>query len=204
MADHGIRRALREEADEAGDVLAAAFAADPVMLWLSANPADPDKTLRAFFRAEMRLEIRSDDHEVFVLTDDDGIAGVAIWKGIDAWKSSVVDSIRLAPGALRSRLLPWRALRLQAAMERAHPRAPHFFLAVFGVHTRARGRGYGAALLRHMTQRLDEQGIDGYLESSNPRNVSIYRRHGFEVSGDLDVPASAPPVVPMWRPTRNP
>lgn len=204
MSEHMIRRATVDDATEAGDALAAAFAADPVMLWMSGKPADPGKTLRAFFRADMRVETRGSDHDVFVLTDDDGIAGVAIWNGIDDWKSSVVDSIRLAPGALRSRLMPWRALRLQAAMERAHPKDPHFYLAVFGVHPRARGRGYGAALLDHMTGRLDEQGIDAYLESSNPRNVSIYLRHGFDVSGELEAPPGAPPLVPMWRPTRNP
>jgi len=204
VSGHLIRRASVDDAAEAGDVLAAAFAADPNMLWMAHHPRDPTARFRPFFTADVRLATRRDGHDVFVLEADGRIEGVAVWTGIDEWKTSLSDNIRLTPAALRTFRFPLRAMRIQAAVERAHPSAPHFFLAVFGVHTRARGRGYGSAMLRDMTGRLDEQGIDAYLESSNPRNESIYRRHGFEVSGEITVPQGAPPLVPMWRPTRNP
>jgi hypothetical protein len=40
-----------------------------------------------------------------------------------------------------------------------------------------------------------------YLESTNPRNLSLYLRHGFEILGTIRV-GEAPPVVPMLRPPR--
>ena len=44
----------------------------------------------------------------------------------------------------------------------------------------------------------DEQGIPGYLESSNPANIPFYRRHGYELAGEIQV-GSSPVVTPMWR-----
>jgi hypothetical protein len=43
--------------------------------------------------------------------------------------------------------------------------------------------------------------VPAYLESTNPRNVSFYRRHGFEVLGTIQV-GSSPPLIPMLRPPR--
>ena len=37
-----------------------------------------------------------------------------------------------------------------------------------------------------------------YLESTNPRNISLYLRHGFEVIREIRIGA-APPVTPMIR-----
>lgn len=205
MDDYEIRRAEVDDVNLATDALAAAFADDPFMNWMMGEPSDPERRLRPYFRAAARLETRKENHEVFVLEDDAGeMAGVAVWNGVDDWKSSVSDTIRLTPGSLRSFRSLFRPLRALTAVEGAHPTDPHFYLAGFGVHPRAQGRGFGAALLDHMIERLDREGLPGYLESSNPRNVSLYARHGFEVSGTLDVPEGAPPVTPMWRRTKNP
>jgi hypothetical protein len=45
-------------------------------------------------------------------------------------------------------------------------------------------------------------GIAAYLESSNPRNISLYERHGFERLGTIQSGAS-PTMVPMLRPPRR-
>jgi ribosomal protein S18 acetylase RimI-like enzyme len=43
--------------------------------------------------------------------------------------------------------------------------------------------------------------MPAYLESSNPRNMSLYRRHGFEQVGELPLP-DGPALYPMWRTPR--
>jgi hypothetical protein len=43
--------------------------------------------------------------------------------------------------------------------------------------------------------------VPAYLESSNPRNLSFYRRHGFEPLGAIQV-GSSPTLVPMLRQPR--
>lgn len=46
--------------------------------------------------------------------------------------------------------------------------------------------------------RAFEQGIPGYLESSNPANIPFYQRHGYEIIGEIQV-GSSPVLTPMWR-----
>ena len=41
-----------------------------------------------------------------------------------------------------------------------------------------------------------------YLESTNPRNISLYRRHGFEPLGEIRS-ADSPLLVPMLRKARG-
>jgi ribosomal protein S18 acetylase RimI-like enzyme len=55
--------------------------------------------------------------------------------------------------------------------------------------------------MRHAVARCDQEGVLAYLESSNPRNISLYEAHGFEVMGEIQVGA-APLVTPMLRQPR--
>jgi hypothetical protein len=55
--------------------------------------------------------------------------------------------------------------------------------------------------MRPVLRRCDEERMPAYLESTNPRNLSLYLRHGFEILGTIRV-GEAPPVVPMLRPPR--
>ena len=79
-----------------------------------------------------------------------------------------------------------------------HPAEPYWYLALIGVEPNARGKGLGEALMRRAVARCDEEQAPAYLESSNPRNISLYERHGFEVMGEVQV-GLAPLVTPMLR-----
>jgi hypothetical protein len=50
-------------------------------------------------------------------------------------------------------------------------------------------------------ERLESMGALGYLESSNPRNVPLYERHGFERIGEIRLDG-IPLVTPMVRERR--
>lgn len=41
--------------------------------------------------------------------------------------------------------------------------------------------------------------MPSYLEASNPANVPLYMRHGFEVLDLFTVPEGGPEVFTMWR-----
>ncbi|MEW6149322.1 MAG: N-acetyltransferase, partial [Pseudomonadota bacterium] len=43
-----------------------------------------------------------------------------------------------------------------------------------------------------------EEGIAAYLESSNPRNISLYKRHGFKIIGEIQH-GTSPTMTPMLR-----
>jgi ribosomal protein S18 acetylase RimI-like enzyme len=83
-------------------------------------------------------------------------------------------------------------------MEESHPHEPHWHLAFIGVDPAHQGQGIGAALLRYALERIDELGLHAYLESSNPANIPLYSRHGFEVLCEIRVGGS-PVVTPMIR-----
>jgi ribosomal protein S18 acetylase RimI-like enzyme len=86
-------------------------------------------------------------------------------------------------------------------MDAAHPKEPHWHLAFIGVDPAHHGKGIGSGLLGKMLARIDEQQVHAYLESSNPANVPLYLRHGFEVIREIRV-GTFPLVIPMTRPPR--
>lgn len=83
-------------------------------------------------------------------------------------------------------------------METYHPTETHWHLPLIGVDPALQGRGVGAALMRHALEKCDLEETLAYLESSNPRNISLYERLGFEPLGSIQV-ADSPTIVPMLR-----
>ncbi len=196
----GIRRAETHHRDAAARVLASAFSTDPLMRWMTRNPRDLERRLRPFYDATLRQQLRRSEHEVFVTED---MAGVAIWSGIDDWKMTPWETVRMTPRSLRTFRLPWRPLRVLRAIERTHPKEPHFYLAILGVHQDRQGEGVGSRVLAHMLDRCDGDGVPTFLEVSNPRNVPFYARHGYVAREPIEPGGGAPSVVPMWREPRT-
>jgi ribosomal protein S18 acetylase RimI-like enzyme len=76
---------------------------------------------------------------------------------------------------------------------------PHFYLFTLGTHPEQQGSGFGARVVEPVLAICDEQGLPAHLESSNERNLSFYRRHGFEVLSELAVAEGGPILRPMRR-----
>ena len=92
-----------------------------------------------------------------------------------------------------------RALRALSAVEKVHPKEPHWYLGVLGTDPSAQGKGVGGALLQPILDRCDAEGLPAYLESSKDRNVPYYERFGFRVTGEIHMAHGGPTVWPMWR-----
>lgn len=93
-----------------------------------------------------------------------------------------------------------RVLRTFEMFEQAHPRGvPHYYLTLLGTRAEHRGQGLGLGLLADNLRRIDETGQPSYLEASNPANVPLYMRHGFEVLDSFQLPKGGPEVFTMWR-----
>jgi GNAT superfamily N-acetyltransferase len=95
-----------------------------------------------------------------------------------------------------------RAAHLLEELARRHPREPHWYLPVLGTAPAHQGRGLGSALLAPVLARADREGLPAYLESSKAENLPFYRRHGFEVVGQVRV-EGGPELWPMLRPPRG-
>ncbi len=81
-------------------------------------------------------------------------------------------------------------------MNRFDAKDAHWYLPSIGTDPVHQGQGYGSALIAHALHRCDGQGLPAYLESSNPRNVPLYERHGFKVIGEIQS-GSWPTPYPM-------
>ena len=130
-------------------------------------------------------------------------AGAALWNPPGRWRMTVAQILRGSPGfvtALGTKVP--RALRTLATVQRAHPLAPHYYLAVLGTRPEKQGKGLGSSLLRPILDRCDAEGLSAYLESSKEINIPFYQRHGFNVTGEIHLP-DGPVVWPMWRDKRT-
>ncbi len=87
-------------------------------------------------------------------------------------------------------------------MDEFHPEETCWYLPTIGVDPACQGKGIGSQLMKHALQIIDEAGLPAYLESSNPRNISLYERHGFEIVGQIQV-ADSPVAHPMFREARS-
>jgi ribosomal protein S18 acetylase RimI-like enzyme len=86
-------------------------------------------------------------------------------------------------------------------MDAGRPEAAHWYLPVMGVDPMRRGRGYGAALLACSLDACDRDRAAAYLESTNPANVSLYLRSGFEVIGEIQF-GTSPVLTRLLRAAR--
>jgi GNAT superfamily N-acetyltransferase len=162
--------------DAVAATLALAFEDDPVMEFLLPDGASRARRLTRFFQAGLSAQ-----HVAFgaCFTDAER-AGAAVWDPPGRWHTTTAQLVRGAPAFIAALGLGIpRALRALAAVQRAHPSAPHYYLAVLGTRPDRQGHGLGSALLRPILARCDADGLGAYLESSKERNLPFYRRHGF-------------------------
>ena len=90
---------------------------------------------------------------------------------------------------------------LGAAMEAAHPHEPHWYLNVVSTLPSHQSQGLGAAVLAPILRQADEDGVPCYLESTNPRNRTLYYRQGFEDGDEIPLDGG-PSMLAMWRAPR--
>jgi GNAT superfamily N-acetyltransferase len=83
-------------------------------------------------------------------------------------------------------------------MSRYHPSEPHWYLPIMGVDPSRHGKGFGSALLQHTLLQCDRENKLAYLESSSPKNIPFYERHGFKLLGTIQA-GTSPSIFPMLR-----
>jgi ribosomal protein S18 acetylase RimI-like enzyme len=190
-----VREMTAAAAQLATDIIVLAFVSDPDTRWTWPNPqlyvAAMPRLVRAFGGKAFACGSAycAGDH-----------AGAALWlpPGVepDQQALSEVMESTLTPSQLEN------ALALFQQMATYHPHEPHWYLPLIGVDPAHQGRGLGDALMSYALARCDRDHAAAYLESTNPRNISLYRRHGFEPLGEIRTAAS-PPLVPMLRQPRR-
>jgi len=67
---------------------------------------------------------------------------------------------------------------------------PHWFLQIIGVDPAYHGQGFSSRLVRPVLQRIDRERMPCFLDTSNEKNVTIYRRFGFELVSEDKIPGT--------------
>jgi GNAT superfamily N-acetyltransferase len=129
----------------------------------------------------------------------DGFTGTALWLPPDIGpdEETLLRVLNEHADASTKEDMP----KIFEQMQKFRPAKPHWYLPMIGVDPAHQGAGLGAALMTEGLKAVDRDGLIAYLESSNPRNVSLYERHGFEVIGEIQS-GSSPVVRPMMRRAR--
>ena len=195
MAGVGVHTAQEQDRQTVIDIITLAFSTDPMARW--AYPA-PETFIGVWPAMVRAFGGAGFVHGTVHLVEGGGAAAMWLPPGVES------DSERLAQLS-EQYTPPDRIAEMMQVFEQMgayHPDEPCWFLPLIGVDPSRQGQGYGSALLRHALERCDRDKAPAYLESSNPRNVPLYERHGFEALGSIQI-GSSPTLVPMLRRARK-
>jgi ribosomal protein S18 acetylase RimI-like enzyme len=195
LEDLAISRLDAAQADDLWDTLTLGFAADPCTRYIWPRPGG---FLAGYRQLLMAVGGAGLERAAAFATAD--FAAAALW--LPPGQTSDSDAIEALIGRTVSPERQVVAGQVGELMDRFHPQEPHWYLSMIGVDPARQGRGLGSALLRHTLAICDADGALAYLESSNPKNVPLYERHGFEVLGEI-APADFPGLTPMLRKPRG-
>ena len=171
-----------------------AFSADPAARWTWPDPQQYLMHFPSFVKA-----LGGNAFEKGGAYSVDRHAGAALWlpPGVGPDEDALMPLLQRTGSAAVQKDL----LSVFEQMERYHPQDPHWYLPFIGIDPSQQGKGYGAALMQHALDACDRDHAPAYLESSNPRNIPLYERHGFELLGTIQV-GTSPPIFPMLRKPR--
>ena len=170
-----------------------AFGSDPFMRWIMPEGQrylDNYQELVDIYCFEKSLQ----ESTTFIT---ESFAGAAIWlppgvfgdeRKISSWVSENVPEQRLET-----------LEKVLEELDKYHPKTNCcWYLALLAVDPAFQRIGLGSIMMKHVNRLLDNNGSQGYLESSNAKNIALYQRHGFEVMGEIKV-GDCPVVIPMLR-----
>jgi GNAT superfamily N-acetyltransferase len=195
-----VRPAGLEDRDLVARIAAEGFFDDPVMGWVFREPERrlaqltsvmgglfddmvPDRgTVHVLDAACTALWRRPDFDEVRPASERMHDAEPAPEPVVDLFTDEEVERLRI----------------LGTVMAEGHPHERHWYLNVVSTLPSRQSQGLGKAILGPVLDDADDNGWPCYLESSNPRNVSLYLRHGFVETGQLPLP-DGPSLTQMWR-----
>jgi ribosomal protein S18 acetylase RimI-like enzyme len=189
-----VHIATREDEASVTDVITLGFSTDPMARWSFPDPRTYLTQMPALVRAFGGKAY--DEGSAYYV---EGYAGAALWlpPGVEPDFESLDAIVQThAPARIKS-----DANGVFEQMGVFRPAEPHWYLPLIAVDPARQNQGHGSALLREALARCDRDGLLAYLESSNPRNITLYQRHGFEVMGTIQV-GSSPVLTPMSRKPR--
>jgi len=193
-SSEGVMVTPPEQAERAIAAIVLAFSTDPMARWSLPDPA----VYLAYFPAIVRA-FGGSAFAAGAAHHVDDFAGAALWLPPGACPDEQTMGAIMEENCPPERQADAAAVFAQMAAH--HPNEPHWYLPLIGIDPARQRKGLGSKLLAHALQQCDAERLPAYLESSNPANLALYERHGFERLGIIQA-GSSPPLVPMLRRAR--
>lgn len=186
-----VKTAMESDKTAVIDTLKLAFSADPAMRWVW---PDPQKYLLHFSSFVNSFGGKAFGYESAYYLGN--YSGAALWLPPNVHPD--IDQLTELFQTTGSEGAKTYGPGIFEKMSSYHPDEPHWYLPLLGVDPLHHGKGLGSVLMQHALVKCDRDRKLAYLESSNPRNISLYERHGFELLGTIQVNTS-PSIFPMLR-----
>jgi ribosomal protein S18 acetylase RimI-like enzyme len=181
------------------EIASEAYRTDPLISYFVRGDARRSEALRQLFDFCLREQALAHGH---VTMTRDGTACAAWLPPTARPTMPLIQQIALLPRMIRICSLG-RVARLAAVLsllERHHPsRPPHHYLYLLAAVPDRQGQGLGSALLQAGLRPIDRARAPGYLETATERNLALYQRHGFVVTGEARLPSDGPKLWFLWR-----
>jgi len=195
-----LRAARPDEAQELAGLLARAFADDIVLDWFL-RPWSRRSAAEQFF-----VRILADALPHGGVRVDANFSACAIWLPPHAQpvQGGVWAGLRTALWMLRI-ASPLRFSRLEAVIRTSieiHPMESCHYLSFIATLPQARGQGLASALIAETLSQADAEAMPAFLETADAAKVGFYRRFGFELTGQAQLPLGGPALNLMWREPR--
>ena len=181
-----------EEQSAAVNTLLLAFSVDPFQRYLMPNPSIFIKNSTIWFNNAASQSISK--KSLFGTEDH---SGVALWfpPNFIVDFEAIGETFKDLPSNSQKDIFQYFN-----AFEENKPKDA-WYLEYLGVDPSRHSLGLGSQLLKSSLAKIDDLHEPAYLESSNPRNVSLYERHGFEAITKFQFGAG-PLIHTMYREAR--
>jgi ribosomal protein S18 acetylase RimI-like enzyme len=194
LASHAILNAPTSDSDRAIATMVTAFSSDPFVRWMLPEP----NQYLTYFAAAVRLFAGAAFEAGSAFRSADFMA-VALW--LPPGVHSDAEPLGVLMQTAIHEDVQADAFAVLEQMGMSHPEEDHWYLPMIGVDPARQGMGYGSALLDTSLASCDEAHLPAYLESTSPRNIPLYERYGFKLTGEIQIGGS-PPIWPMLREAR--
>jgi len=191
MAIPAIKIATASDEAPAINALLLAFSADPAVRWVWPDTQQYFMYFPSFVKA---FGGRAFTHGSAYYVS--GYTGAALWLPPNV--SPDEEALTTILQRTVSEQIQKDVFAVFEQMGRYHPSEPHWYLPVMGVDPLQQGKGLGSALMQQALTICDRDLKLAYLESSNPKNIPFYERHGFELLGTIQA-GTSPSIFPMLR-----
>lgn len=196
----GVLKLQESQVEQGADLLARVFQHDPMMQYLVGDPVRLLDKPRRLYQASIRMGLLNGEVYTTPLLE-----GIAVW--IRPGNTDFTFKQLLQTGLLRATLVMGlasllRMMRVADYLEKTKQQVipePHWELMYIGVESSKRGLGIGEALLQPILDQADTEQLAIYLDSMNERNLSFYKRNGFEVATEGQIPKGGPQFWGMLR-----